>query len=183
MDPRSTTSPLRASALILLALVMGHCQKPPPPPTIDTVDYQGETIHLRKAYPSMDAYQNDPDNLNPGEVPHIEKLLEAAKMPDQVNSLGEAVDAARAIQFPGYEMTVHDSVKEADDAVLNMISIEIPQREKVRVLVYRNRTGKLNLVDDFVLDTTRSILRSIKSDGRSLLYLDPHGHELLRHTR
>jgi hypothetical protein len=114
------------------------------------IKYQGTTFRLTKAYATFEDYKDDPNNIDPREVPRIERLMTQVKIGPEFDSWKDYVDQAFALAFPGYGYGPGPSVKStARQFVVSMI--EIPKVSKDRWLVSEQMDGgQLHLVDDFV---------------------------------
>jgi hypothetical protein len=115
----------------------------------DVITYRGEQIKLSRAYRDFDAYKNDPRNIHPSETARVQRLLINAPIE---HSFGDRLALFRAvgqIAFPGYGVGSGGG-RSADGDELLAVAIEIPRATKDRYLVFRDRDGRYDLIDDFV---------------------------------
>lgn len=144
-----------------------------------TVQYQGQTFNLSKAYSSYDAYKDDPNNLATNELFRIERAITNAPFPA---SFASEVDLARAVlhlKFPGYGCGGRGSFPQSDGSTCSVFSVEIPMRDSDRYFIGRNSGSKVTVVDDFVLATGTNPIAQVRVSGSRILYYDERG-ELLR---
>jgi len=114
------------------------------------IEYRGEKFKLTKSYASFEDYKNDPDNLDPAEIPRIERLITQAKIGPEFAGWSDFSQQAFAIKFPGYGFGGGPAVKAANQKYM-VRTIEIPRASKQRYFVLQLLTnGHLHLVDDFV---------------------------------
>jgi hypothetical protein len=139
------------------------------------IKYQGTAFRLTKDYATFEAYKDDPNNIDPGEVPRIESLMTRVAIGPEFDSWQNYVQQAFALTFPGYGYGPGPSVKSASrQFVVSMI--EIPRVSKDRWLVLEQmERGRLRLVDDFVRVTPEDgddAIMNIEFSGDELRYLD-----------
>jgi hypothetical protein len=65
----------------------------------------------------------------------------------------------------------------SDGSALEVVSIEIPRTEKERYLLFHERGGRYELLDDFVQELP---VASIREEHGTLLFLSGDGKELFR---
>lgn len=142
-----------------------------------TMEYRGEVFRLAKAYPSYEDYKDDPNNLDTNELARIEKTMVTARIPSSFKSRDEFFHfMIFNLEFPGYGMGGIEGHAQTDDgSTLLVESIEIPQRDKERVVAMREFGGKLNLLDDFVYGSASNVLKNAKLEGKTLRYHDKEG--------
>lgn len=68
----------------------------------NVIEYRGQAIKLSRSYYDYDDYKNDPDNLDPGEIARVQKLLIEAPIVRSFASRAEMIGALSQIRFPGY---------------------------------------------------------------------------------
>jgi hypothetical protein len=149
-----------------------------------TLKYQGQEIRLRKEYSTYEAYKDDPYNLDTNDLLKIEQLITDAPVPALFKTREELVHAVvKDLKFPGYGLGFSDGMKQADGSILETVEIEIPQRDKNRLLVFRTARDQIRLVDSIVTNwafgagnPTSNL--EVKVDGSKLLYVK--GGEILR---
>lgn len=140
----------------------------------DTFEYQGQEFKMRKAYPTYEDYKDDPNNLDTNELDRIEQVMTSAQVPQ---SFENKDDLSRFLivdlKFPGYGMGgIGEQVKADDGSRLLVETVEIPQREKDRVLTLRQSGEEFELVDDFVYSTATNGIRHAKLEKQVLRYYD-----------
>jgi hypothetical protein len=140
----------------------------------DTIEYQGQEFKMRKAYPSYEDYKDDPNNLDTNELDRIEQTIVSAKEPESFANRKEFIDfLIFQLQFPGYGMGGNGDFPKADDGTrLEVETVEIPQKEKDRVLTLKQSGEQLILVDDFVYSTATNQIAHVKLKDKVLHYYD-----------
>lgn len=163
------------SCLLLLATVMLSGCEPDGPPT-NTMTYRGQTIHLTKFYSDYDDYKDDPNNIDPKELPRVQKLMLGATLqksfPDRL-AVGKAVFS---VAFPGYGVASYAETPQADGSALWLMSVEIPPRDRERYFVFRKRSGTYTLADNFVRPQTGPPIQSARDQSGKIVYLDASGN-------
>lgn len=145
----------------------------------DTIDYQGQHFKMRMAYESYEDYKDDPNNLNTNELDRIEQTMVAAKIPTSFKDQNEFSHTVLFdLKFPGYGAALGLESKTDDGSKIEAASVEIPQRDKERYFVLRDRHGRLNLVDDFVFGTATNMIARVKLEKNTLIYYDEKGNKL-----
>ena len=137
-----------------------------------TVQYQGQTIQLSKAYSDFDEYKNDPMNIAPAETGRVQQLVTAAPISQTYPNREKLYSAISQIEFPGYGMSTFGEKPQPDGIVLAGFSIEIPRADRERIIVYQLRNGIYRLLDDFTGPTDTS---EVRLQGGQLTYHDPQG--------
>lgn len=149
----------------------------------DTFEYQGQQFKMRKAYASYEDYKDDPNNLDTNELGRIEQVMTTAKVPPGFKDPEEFIHFMLDLKFPGYGMGGLGVTPQTDDgSTLIIESVEIPQREKERVVAVRQSGGKLITIDDFVYSPFTNRISAIKLENQTLRYYDDH-KRLLREKR
>jgi hypothetical protein len=149
----------------------------------DTFEYQGQQFKMRKAYATYEDYKDDPNNLDTNELGRIEQAMTTAKVPPWFKDPEEFIHFMLDLKFPGYGMGGLGVTPRTDDgSTLIIESVEIPQREKERVIAVRQSGGKLITIDDFVYSPLTSRISAIKLENQTLRYYDGH-KQLLREKR
>jgi hypothetical protein len=147
------------------------------------IKYQGSTFRLTKSYASFEDYKDDPNNIDPREVPRIERLMTEVKIGPEFASWQDFAQQAFALTFPGYGYGPGPSVKSASrQFVVSMI--EIPKVSKDRWLVLEQTdAGRMRVVDDFVRPTPAredSAIMAIQFVDDELHYTNADGRVLRR---
>lgn len=139
---------------------------------LDTMEYRGQQFKLRKVYATWDDYKEDPNNLDTNELGRIEQIMTNAPVPATFKDSEEFLKfVSFNLVFPGYGEGSFE--ERADDgSILNSETVEIPQRDKDRVLVAREVDGQVKLVDDFVYNTATNELGVVKLEKQVLRYYD-----------
>lgn len=145
----------------------------------DTMEFRGQQFKLSKAYADYDDYKDDPNNLDTNELGRIEQVMTTAKVPATFKDRKEFIEfMVFQLTFPGYGASSMGGVTD-DGSQLDFESVEIPQRDKDRVVLVREADGQLKVVDDFVYSTATNDIRSVELKNRTLHYYDAH-HNILR---
>ena len=155
--------------LILTVSVLLWRVRGGPSGAADVMEYRGEQIKLSRAYSDFDEYKNDPDNIHPSEIERVQKLLIAATIARTFASRLDVFRAAGQIAFPGYGTGAGGS-RLSDGSELLAVTLEIPRANKDRYLVFRNRDGRYELIDDFVNDAISYPFEIREGDG-AYIYL------------
>jgi hypothetical protein len=142
----------------------------------DTMEYQGQSIKLSRKYGSYEAYKDDPNNIDPSENARVQKLVTEAPIAHSFSNRSEMIHAAFEIKFPGYGLGGVPA-RMSDGSALEVVSIEIPRTEKERYLLFHERGGRYELLDDFVQELP---VASIREEHGTLLFLSGDGKELFR---
>jgi len=141
-----------------------------------TIQYQGQTIQLSKAYRDFDEYKNDPMNIAPAETARVQQLVTAAPIAQSYSNREKLYSAISQIEFPGYGMSTFGERPQANGTVLAGFSIEIPRADRERIIVYQLRNGTYTLLDDFI---GPSNISEVRLQSGQLTYHDPQGKLLL----
>jgi len=147
----------------------------------DTMEYRGQQFKMSKAYPTYEDYKDDPNNLDTNELDRIEQVITNAPVPATFKDRKEFIHSMIFdLDFPGYGVGGLGTLPQTDDgSALDAEMVEIPQRNKERVIVVRGTTGPLNLIDDFVYSTTTNEVNAVKLEKQTLRYYDSQ-NRLLR---
>ena len=142
----------------------------------NTIDYHGQQFKLSRSYTDYDDYKDDPNNLDTNELPRIEQTMESVKIPASYKNYKELVYATADLEFPGYGESVRGG-KTDDGSKLDLVSVEIPQANKERVVVARSDSGESwKLVDDFIYSgSDTNDIRRVQMEHRQLEYFDQGG--------
>ncbi|MEY2429166.1 MAG: hypothetical protein QOJ40_2051 [Verrucomicrobiota bacterium] len=144
------------------------------PGKTDEIEYRGQNFKMRKAYATYEDYKDDPNNLNTNELERIEEAMVSAKVPASFKNREEFSHFLFFdLKFPGYGLgSVGASAQTDDGSKLHVESVEIPQRDKERVIVARESAGRLELVDDFIQAATTNEIARAKLENNRLFYYD-----------
>jgi len=148
--------------------------------TDDVMVYRGDKIRLSKAYRDYDEYKNDPDNIHPSEIARVQRLVITAPVEHTYLSRLALFKAVGQIAFPGYGLGSGGS-RLSDGSELLAVTIEIPRANEDRYLVFRDRYGHYELIDDFVRAEISYPFEIRESDG-DYVYLQ-NGKVLFRRPR
>ena len=138
-----------------------------------SIEYRGEHFRMRKAYATYEDYKDDPDNLDPNELDRIEKAMTSAMIPSSFKDRETMIHVMFALKFPGYGMgSIGEPAKTDDGSLLEIESVEIPQRNKDRCIVVQSNQGQWRLVDDFVCGTATNVISHVTLEKGTLRYYD-----------
>jgi hypothetical protein len=142
-----------------------------------TITYQGQQFKMARDYASYEDYKDDPNNLDTNELGRIEQAMTSAKVPNVFKNRKEFLHVLIFdLSFPGYGSGgLGETAKTDDGSILDVETIEIPQRDKSRYLVARESSGHYDLIDDFVAGTATNAITHVKSEARTLRYYDEQG--------
>lgn len=147
----------------------------------DTIEYRGSEFKTRKAYPSYEDYKDDPNNLDTNELARIEQVMTNAPVPAHfanVQELGHFM--IFELKFPGYgEGGIGEEVNTDDGSKWLVQFVEIPQRDKERILTFRQSGQAYDLIDDFICSTADGGVRRVVLEKQVLRYYDGRS-QLLR---
>ncbi len=140
-----------------------------------SIDYQGNEIKLTKLYGDYHDYKNDPDNIDPSENENVEALMRGATIPDAFPNRDAMDKAISDLKFPGYGSMSSGRMHQPDGSILSIQSVEIPRCNSDRMFVFsvNERTDEYKLLDDFVYDTSKTLINDVRRDGHNLVYLNP----------
>lgn len=145
----------------------------------DTLEFRGQEFKMRKAYATYEDYKDDPNNLDTNELDRIEQVMTAAKVPPWFKDPEEFIHFMLDLKFPGYGMGGLGVEPQIDDgSTLIVESVEIPQREKERVIAVRQSEGRLRTIDDFIYSPLTNRITAIKLENGTLRYYDAQEHML-----
>jgi len=144
----------------------------------DEMAYRGEKIKLSKKYSDFSDYKNDPENIHPSETARVQKLLTEAPIARSFSSRLDVFRATGQIQFPGYGAGSGEGQR-ADGSPLLAVVIEVPRAGKDRYIVFQERQGAYELVDDFVAAEIGYPFR-IREQAGAYVYYTQGDKEVLR---
>ncbi|HYL99091.1 MAG TPA: hypothetical protein VEZ90_09070 [Blastocatellia bacterium] len=160
--------------LAVLLILYGSCRG-----TLDGgsnyIPYRGHNIKLTKVYPDYETYKDDPDNIDPGEIDKVEKLMLEAKIETHLPDRLAVSKAVFDLKFPGYGISGFGETPQKDGSKIVAHSIEIPRKDKDRCFVFRTTGGVYELVDDFVLDSSAGEIADVRYDQGDITYFDRNG--------
>ncbi len=154
-------------------------------PADNTVEYHGQRFKMRLPYASYEDYKDDPNNLDTNELGRIEQTMEAVKIPTMFSDQRAFSGAMFDLKFPGYGLAFLDASTTTDDgSAIEAASVEIPERNKERVIVACGPVGgTLRLVDDFIFeDGGTNDIQRVRLERGQLEYFDQTGR-LFREKR
>jgi hypothetical protein len=166
-------SAARLAWVLVRMVVAAGCHPSPPSDPAATIEYQGERIRLSKPFDDFDKYKNDPSNIAPEEIPRVQALVRAAKVPDRCADLREVISATMAVEFPGYGLSGLGG-QLADGRSLVADAIEIPHGSADRYVVYISDGTGYRLVDDTVLPEKPYVTDVTVREG-NVVYLSKEG--------
>lgn len=149
----------------------------------NTITYQGQEFKMAKAYATYEDYKDDPNNLDTNELGRIERAITEAKVPPIFKDRKEFIHTLIFdLKFPGYGFGgLGETPKTDDGSVLDVETIEIPQRDKWRILVVRESSNRCDLIDDFVASTATNAIAHVKLEAHTLHYYDEQGSLVREH--
>jgi hypothetical protein len=123
-----------------------------------------------------------PANLDHAQDARIEQAVSQTKIGPTYQNREQLARAMFALKVPGSGMTSFGEKPQSDGSILAGFSVEIPQANKERVLVFRGQNGIYTLIDDFITAKVAgdSKIMAVVLQGGSLLYSSLEGKELLR---
>ena len=168
---------LRHFVALSLAVVAAACTVKVPmqsEDSFDTVTYQGEKIRLARQYTDFHDYRDDPENL-PTEVrTRVAQLVRAAPISKEFATRKEMDDAIFKLMFPGYGLSMFQ-LREP----LALYSLEIPQANEDRLLVFRQNGERWLAVDDFVWPQSAGYIQGVSYVNSRLRYKDREDNVLV----
>lgn len=169
------------------ANIGGDAQSPgtsPSPAAISvdgrTIVYDGETVRLTRAYATFEDYKDDPNNIDPSENAHVERLMTRSKLPVTFASREAAFRAVSDLVFPGYGWWGLETPPSEAGSEFSVLACEIPRAGKSRYVTLAQVGNSYRVVDDFVApDAAR--LRYARREGGKLVYTDVNGRTVATH--
>ena len=139
------------------------------------VEYMGEQIPLAKSYTDGRKYKDDPENLDAGVIPQVERLVRSASFgPAFLNAPALSAGLDR-LRFPGYGSFYANQLGAQIDPEVELVYVEIPRRALNRyVVLERLGDDSLRVVSDFVAPDHPEIVRVHRRAG-VLLYEGSNG--------
>jgi len=141
----------------------------------DHITYRGQDIKLTKTYEDFDVYKNDPDNIDPGEIDRVEKLMLDAPMGTRFEDRLQVAKAVVDVAFPGYGVSGVPEIGQSDGSTVWAHSVEIPRKDKERYFVFRTTGNGYELIDDFVLEDSAGEITDIKYRDGWISYFNRDG--------
>lgn len=145
---------------------------------VDEIEYRGQKIKLSKRYSDFSQYKNDPENILPSETARVQELVMEAPIANVFSTRLEVFQATQDIVFPGYGAGGGRG-RQPDGSELIVVTIEIPRAEKNRYLVFQERNGQYERIDDFV-DSELAEPIGIREENGFYIYTTRDGVEALR---
>ena len=175
-----TLGGILALSLSVMTLAACHAQTDGAP--MSSVQYQGVTIPLARPYANLDDFKDDePRHLTDDAISLIEKTLIGARFGPRFPDLNALDDAIAQLAFPGYGSFYANQLGAKIDPSLEMLYVEIPQRQKRRyIAVERQSDGGLRVVADFVAPATPELVRVRRVDNGLLEFSTNSGAAVLR---
>ncbi len=146
-----------------------------------SIEYQDQRIGLSKQYGDYDDYKNDPENIAPGEIDKVQRLVQFTPIGPHFSSRSQMVSAVFDVKFPGYELSSSGERPQPDGSVLELYQIEIPRAGKYRYFLFRGRGGAYTLIDDFVYSDSE-YLHNVAENGGKLIYSTMDGTQILERS-
>lgn len=141
----------------------------------DTIEYRGQEFKMSRPYADYEEYKDDPNNLDTNELDRIEQAMVSAQVPESFKDRREFFHFMLFdLTFPGYgEGGLGADTNAADGGSTLLVEfVEIPQRNKDRVLAVRQSGGELRVIDDFVYSTATNQIENAKLQSKVLRYYD-----------
>lgn len=139
----------------------------------DTIEYHGHEFKMRKAYATYEDYKDDPDNLDMNERAAIEQTMLSLPVPMTFKNYKDFTHFLISdFKFPGYGLSMIGGRNSDDGSKLLGAAVEIPHRDKDRIVLFSESNGQWNLVDDFVFESLTNQIRSVKIEQKKLRYFD-----------
>ncbi len=135
------------------------------------IEYLGERFELPRAYPTYEAYRNDPNNLGPSNLARIQELVRT-RSPGELFQDTEAFGrTAFALKVPGYGMAGLEVDSPEPKPIL--VAFEVPGTQSWRYLLASGPAGHVRVVDDFVYEGPR--ITKVQVHGGIATYLTSQG--------
>jgi hypothetical protein len=169
-------------ALSLSAMTLAACHMQTDLSPISSLQYQGRTIPLARPYADIDDFKDDePRHLSNDAIALIEKTLISARFGPRFPDFNALNDALAQLAFPGYGSFYANQLGAKIDPSLEMLYVEIPQRQKHRyIAVERQSDGSLLVVADFVAPATPELVRVRRVENGLLEFSTNSGAAVLR---
>lgn len=164
--------------LIVVVLAIFWFRKGGSMSSSDSVEYQGKSVKLSKTYSDYDEYKNDPNNLAAGEAPKVQQLVKSAPISKHFGDRKALVAAIFELKFPGYGVGSYAATPQPDGSVLELWGVEVPQASSTRFLLFRERNGAYDLVDDFV-QPDGPMIGSVTTTGEKFVYATEQGAKVV----
>jgi hypothetical protein len=142
------------------------------------LQYQGQDVKTSKQYDTYEDYKDDPNNLDPAEIPKMQQLVESAPIEKHFSDRQSLIYAMFQLKFPGYGLSSFGEKKQSDGSTLDLESVEIPQSDKQRFFLFRGDANGYTLIDDFV--SSDAGISNVTVAGNQIVYSDRKGAPILR---
>lgn len=144
----------------------------------DVVNYRRQKIKLSKSDRDFDTYKNDHNNIDPSETARVQGLVVDAPIGRSFAKRIDVFQATQQVVFPGYGASSGESVQ-SNGSKLLAVAVEIPRAEKDRYLVFRQRDGHYELVDDFV-NVDIPVPFTLREENGSYVYCSGAGKQVFQ---
>lgn len=165
-------------ALVLVSLLAGSLLWRRFASRSDEIEYRGEKIRLSKSYRDFDEYKNDPKNIDPSETERVQALVTKGAIGRTYSTRIDVFQATQTIVFPGYGSSSGEG-RTSNGNELLAVAIEIPRAEKDRYLLFMDRNGHYELIDDFVNNPIPAPF-GIREESGEYVYYSSGGKEAFR---
>lgn len=146
-----------------------------------SVIYDGEVVRLSRDYSSSyEDYQQDPNNIDPTENAHVERLMTQARLPRRFADRAEAFSAVLELKFPGYGSGSLQARTSTGQREWRVLVFEIPRAGKNRYVAIADGGDGWSVIDDFVADDRLGLRFAERGDG-AITYSDGVNRKLLVH--
>ena len=146
-----------------------------------SVIYDGEVVRLSRDYSSSyEDYQQDPNNIDPTENAHVERLMTQARLPKRFADREEAFSTVLELKFPGYGSRSLQARASTGQREWRVLVFEIPRAGKSRYVAIAEGAAGWSVIDDFVADDRLGLSFAERGDG-AITYSDGMNRKLLVH--
>jgi hypothetical protein len=181
MQPMQLMKRVWPILVIALLAILWMIKGGDPTSSSDTIDYQGQSIKLKKAYGDYEDYKSDPDPIAAEEIARVQQLVKFAPVAAHFADHESVVRAMFDIKFPGYSVGSYATTLQADGSTLELWGVEVPKADSMRFLLFRGRSGVYELADDFVqADGPR--IEKVTGSGKTFVYATQQGAKVLERT-
>lgn len=149
--------------------------------TLDSINYQGQSIKLSKHYRDYESYQNDTDKIAGEDVDKVQQLVKSAPIAKEFPGREPLIQAVFDLKFPGYGLGSYGEKPQSDGSVFSLFGIEVPESGTTRYLLFRGNQGTFTLVDDFIHDSEAGIAGVSLREGQ-FVYATLQGAKVLART-
>ena len=146
-----------------------------------SVLYDGQVVRLLRPYQSYEDYKADPNNIDPTENAHVERLMIGAAIPRRFSSRADAFAAVVGLQFPGYGWWSLQAELLPGRYEWAVLAFEIPRSGKDRYVAIAADAQGWAVIDDFVADDGLGLRFAARRAG-SITYSDRQHRRALIHV-